>query len=627
MEATRQLLPYYSNYFGQPYPLPKLDQLAVPGVRFGGMEDWGLISYIENLLLLAPARDTAERRYLNYLFMAHEIAHQWFGNLVSPASWDDIWLNEAFAEWIQSKALDHFHPEWGTPLRRRIALEPTLASDATAATRPIRGALVMEDRVADLFDGITYDKGAAVVGMLEQWIGEEPFRRGLASYMKDRAFKPATAGDLWHHLALASGKPVARVAQFWTERRGYPAIGVSQVCEAGSTRVHLTRKRFALVDGLTDEPWPVPVVVAHGDRVQPVLMEGPEHTMTWPGCDERPVVVNAGGAGYYRVFPDAPLAHRLLEAYPSLAPVDQLAILADSFAAVQGGTRPLREHFGLLRAVKRSQAEGRDTLFTVAVAQWEWMAVALRGTQAEPAMKAAERRFLGPELTRLGWAPRAGESAAAALLRANVVKRLAVLEDPAALAGVRSRCAAARANDATQVAPSIRIAVLVGCASTLDDAAFSQLFEAFRSAPSQGERMALLRGLAGEADEARARRLLVAAAAGQFPGTMAAALPAMMAESTRLGPVAYQLTVEFWEPLARAAGESLAGKQSLLPRAAIALSSSADAEQVIADQIRLMGEAGRLPAEREAAAVLVRARLKAREEVGLAAALQGWPDE
>ncbi|MEO5669839.1 MAG: ERAP1-like C-terminal domain-containing protein, partial [Ramlibacter sp.] len=456
----------------------------------------------------------------------------------------------------------------------------------------------------------------------------ERFRRGLASYMKERAYKSATAGDLWHHLALASGKPVQRVSQFWTERKGYPAIAVSQTCDAGSTRVHLTRKRFALVDGLADEPWPVPVRVAHGDRVQAVLVEGPEHTVTFTGCDNSPVVVNAGGAGYYRVFPDAALARRLLEAYPSLSPADQLAMLGDSFAAVQAGTRPLREHFGLLRAVRQSNGDGRETLFTIAITQWRLLAVAFRGTEAEPLLKAAERRFLGPELARLGWAPRPGESAAAALLRANVVWRLAVLEDPAALAGVRSRCAAARANDTTQVAPSIRSAVLVGCATSMDDATFTQLFEAFRSAGSQAERLTLLRGLAGEADEARARRLLMAAAEGQFPGTTAASLPFMLSDSTRLGPLGYKLTVEFWEPLARAAGDSpVGGKQFLLPRAATALSGAADAEQVIADQVRLMGETGRLQAEREAAAVRVRARLRAREEAGLSALLQAQPDE
>ena len=462
--------------------------------------------------------------------------------------------------------------------------------------------------------------------MLEQWIGEEAFRRGLASYMKERAFKPATSGDLWHHLARTSGKPVVRVAQFWTERKGLPVIGISQACEAGSTRVHLTRKRFALADGLADEPWPVPVRLAQGDKVVSVLVEGPQHTLTWPGCGARPVVANAGGAGYYRVFPDAALARRLLEAFASLQPADQLAMLTDSYAAVQAGTRPLAEHFGLFRALTQAQGAARETLYTVAIGQWEKLAVVFRGTEADPAMKAVERRFLAPELARLGWTPLAGESAAASLLRSNLVRRLAILEDPLTLEGVRMRCAAARANDAAQVATSIRVAVLVGCATSMDEAAFAQMFEGFRAAGTQGERMTLLRGLAGEADEARARRLLTAAAAGQFPGTTASSLPFMLADSTRLGTSAYKLTLEFWEPLARAAGASpFAGKQTLLPRAATVLTGTADPETLLADQLRLLGETGRLDAEREGAAVHVRARLKAREEAGLPELLRAWP--
>ena len=218
-----QLLPYYNDYFGVPYALPKLDMLAVPSNRYGAMEDWGLISYTESLLLFDPASSGAQARRRIFSIVAHEVAHQWFGNLVTAASWEEIWLNEAFATWLAEKATDRFNPDWQLPLRRRMDIEEAMARDAGTATRAIRSGPVPEDQVFDVFDDITYDKGGAVLTMLERWIGPDLFRRGLADYMQARQLSNATAGDLWFHIGKASGRDVAALAASWTDQPGVSA--------------------------------------------------------------------------------------------------------------------------------------------------------------------------------------------------------------------------------------------------------------------------------------------------------------------------------------------------------------------------------------------------------------------
>jgi aminopeptidase N len=212
LAATQRLLPYYTAYFGQPYALPRLDQLAVPSSRDGAMEDWGLISYTESALLFDPATGNTGHQRGIFNIVAHEVAHQWFGNLVTAASWEEIWLNEAFATWMADKASEHFNPQWQLGLRRRSDIDQAMERDGGPATRAIRSGAVLEDRVFDVFDDITYAKGGAVLGMLEAWIGPDRFRRGLAAYMKERRMSNATAGDLWFHIGRASGRDVAAVA-------------------------------------------------------------------------------------------------------------------------------------------------------------------------------------------------------------------------------------------------------------------------------------------------------------------------------------------------------------------------------------------------------------------------------
>ena len=297
MEVTKQLLGYYRDYFGVPYMLPKLDQLAIPGVRGGAMEDWGAISYNENLLLYDPRRSPPRQQQLVFTIVAHEVAHQWFGNLVTAAWWDDIWLNEAFATWMQNKTQAHFHPEWKSRTRERIYREDALALDAGKATRAVADPPAHETGIFEVFDDITYQKGGAVLGMFEAQIGEEVFWTGLRNYMAAHRYSNATADDLWYHLSRAAERDLTPAIGGWIHQRGFPLLKVTAECQEGRTQVELAQERYTS-DGAKEASamWLIPVVVHAGANTERVILGPAPERMTFAGCV--PVIANGGDKGY-----------------------------------------------------------------------------------------------------------------------------------------------------------------------------------------------------------------------------------------------------------------------------------------------------------------------------------------
>ncbi len=625
MAATRQLLPYYRRYFGRPYALPKLDQLAVPGTREGAMEDWGLISYIEDTLLFDPSRSDEDTRRRVFAIVAHEIAHQWFGNLVSPASWEEIWLNEAFATWMQNKATAHFHPEWQTQLRTRRNLERTMARDATTATRAIRSGPVSEASVFEVFDGVTYNKGGAVLSMLEEWLGEDRFQQGLVAYMAERAYKPATAGDLWAHIGRAAGQQtdaVAAVAASWTNQPGLPALSISQRCEAGQTQVALRQQRFSSQpEALPGGPWLMPLRLLYGQQAKTLLLTGAEQSLSFAGCEPLPMLANAGGRGYYRVDYAPELRTRLVASFNTLAPADRVALVADSYALAHAGRTPMAEHLALLAAVPQATDSSRAALYAMALTQWQALDVALVGTAAQEPLRAAGRALFGPELQRLGWAPAAGEDGETQTLRADLVRSLARFEHAPTLAAAQARFEAARAG-AASVAPSMRPAVLEATGRSATEAQFDALLQALRSTDRQEERWNLLHALAAGKEPQRAQRLLDEALSGRLPNDISSSVPGALGREPTLAALAYRHVLKHWETYKRLAGEGpFGGQHWLLPNAAAAASDSAVARTLVADQLRLAGAAGGSSAARIAAEIDNRSRLRVREAATLAAAL------
>jgi aminopeptidase N len=630
MAVSQQVLPYFGSYFGTPYALPKLDQLAVPGTRDGAMEDWGLISYVEDMLLFDPARSSPRTERGVFNTVAHEIAHQWFGNLVSVALWDEIWLNEAFATWMAEKATGRFHPEWQPQVSSREWLERAMARDATTATRSIRSGPVDEARVFDVFDGITYSKGGAVLSMLEQWIGEDAFQRGLAAYMQERRLAPATAGDLWHHIGRAAERAVTEVAASWTDQPGFPLIDASAACEDGRTVVSLSQTRFmSSADTASPAQWRVPVRVAGGGQVQTWMLDKPQARFEVPGCDATPIVVNAGARGFYRVRYSSELQQRLLRGFAGFSAADRMALLSDSMALTYAGRQALSAHFAWLAQAPLASGDGRAPLFALAASQLTQLDRALHGTPAQERLRTAARSLLAPELARLGWDEQPGEDAEVRRLRGALIGALAQLGDADVVARARTHWAAALSPagqpGASALPGSLRGAVITAVARQASAEESKALWAALRASNSQEDRWLYVRALSVDPDPARARQLLEASLAGWLPPNVATEVPSMVADEPAHAAQAYDYVAGHWQRLATLAGSGVFGARAwLLPGAAEGLSERAAASRLRADQRRLAGPTGAAPAETVAAAIDVRAALREREAERLGAALASW---
>ncbi len=431
LDASRKLLPYYTRYFGQPYTLPRLDQLAVPSTRWGAMEDWGLISYAEDVLLFDPATSSPRTQRVVFDIVAHEIAHQWFGNLVTAASWSEIWLNEAFATWLAEKAADRFNPKWQVALHRRTPIDRTMQRDASTATRAIRSGPVSEVRVFDVFDNITYTKGGAVLSMLEQWLGEATFQRGLASYIAQRKLSNATAGDLWFHIGRAAGRDVAAVAASWTDQPGFPLVRVRSRCEGSRMVLDVAQQRFGFdtAHAGSKQVWRIPLHIARGAQRSTLMLTQARQTHRLPGCGAEPLIVNAGGAGFYRVEYEAQHFQALQRGFGRLAAADQVTLLSDSFALAQAGAMPMQDYFALLARVPAVRGAGRAMLMAQAADAFTLLDAALAASGGQAALRAAGRELFAPELRRLGWEPRADDDAQTLQLRATLIERLAHFDD------------------------------------------------------------------------------------------------------------------------------------------------------------------------------------------------------
>jgi len=527
LESSARIVPWFNDYFGTPYPLPKLDNIAGPGSSqfFGAMENWGAIFSFESILLVDPAITTESRRQSIFRVAAHEIAHQWFGNLVTMAWWDDLWLNEGFASWMATKATTALHPEWEPELGRVDGREAAINLDSLSTTHPVVQRLTTVEQISQAFDAITYQKGEAVITMLEDYVGETAWRDGVRAYIARHRLGNTRSDDLWRAIEEASDSPVTDIAHQFTLQPGVPLVRVGDAaCRGGNTHLTLSQSQFSR-DNRDAPPlsWRVPVIAHAGGRTLRALIDGRTEVAV-PGCG--PLVVNYGQAGYYRTLYAPALLARLSGNFARLRPLDQIGLLADNWELGLAGYQSPAAALDLVEAVP-ADANSRvlmrvASIFTQVYRMHEGDAA----HQAMIARWAADK--LGPAIRRLGWSARPGEPANDAVLRAALIERLGDMGDPAVVAEARRRFAA---NDPSVAAGPLRETILGAVAYNADAATWQRLRVMARDERNPLVKSQLYRLLGFVRDEALARRGLDLALTDEPGATNASQLISAVAEA------------------------------------------------------------------------------------------------
>jgi aminopeptidase N len=519
LRNAQQILGDYNEYFAYPFPLPKLDSIAVPGGFAGAMENWGAITYNDQVLLVSPSSTIADRQEV-FSVQAHEMAHQWFGDLVTMAWWEQTWLNESFASWLAAKETAARNPAWHWWELQDDSKETAMRADAHAASHAIERPVTDELQADESFDpDITYSKGEALLRMLESYLGEDVFRDGIRRYMKMRAYSNATSTDLWQSLTAASGMDVGQVATDWTTRPGFPLVSVGAACDAAGLRtITLAQTRFLLDGAQNAVPvgpahWHIPLRVrAGGAAATRVLLEVDGQSAAAGRCDE-PLSVDADAVGYYRVQYDAATLATNTANFAGALDGDRIALLDDQWALVESGMAPLRSYLALAAGM-------HDNLD---VRAWEQITSALsvveyaeRGSPGHDEFAAFARSLLRPAAQRLGWQGRADETPDVTSLRQTLIADLGSWGDPAIIAEAKLRFEAFL-KDRESLSADEQSTVLGIVAQNADAATFAQLQQLARTASNETELERDYMALASVRNPALAAQVLQIAVSDELP--------------------------------------------------------------------------------------------------------------
>jgi aminopeptidase N len=531
LDSSKDILREYNDYFGVRYPLPKLDNIAGPGRSqfFGAMENWGAIFTFEYDVLFDPAISTQHDRQEIFSTTAHEMAHQWFGDLVTMRWWDDLWLNEGFASWMESRMTARLHPEWNTRLGTVGSRDGAMQRDSVATTHPVVQHIQTVEQANQAFDEITYQKGEAVINMLEAYVGENAWRSGVRSYMKAHAYGNTVSDDLWQQIERAAGKPVTAIAHDFTLQPGVPLIRVgAPVCKNGTTSVALTQEEFSR-DRADKKPlaWRVPVIAQVGGngKQAATLVAGGKGTISVPGCGA--VIVNAGQSGYYRTLYAPKEFAQLAQSFATLAPIDQLGLLSDSSALGMAGLQPASSALELAKATP----VGADPQVWSRIArlfdELHWRYTGDKARQQHLDAFAIAR--LAPVMAQTGWEAHSGEAAAVANLREQLIDTLSELGDATVIAEARRRYAAMDKDPSAVPGPLLKT-VLAVVAQHADAATWDGLHARARleTTPLLRDRLYVL--LAASSDQALAQRALQMALTDEPGVTNGAAMISTVAQ-------------------------------------------------------------------------------------------------
>jgi puromycin-sensitive aminopeptidase len=514
LDVAVKTLPFYKNYFDIAYPLPKMDLIAIADFAAGAMENWGLVTYRETALLIDPAQSSAASKQRVALVVGHEIAHQWFGNLVTMEWWTHLWLNEGFASWIEYLCVDHCFPEYDIWTQFATAdFTRALELDALKNSHPIEVAVGHPSEIDEIFDAISYSKGASVIRMLHDFIGDKDYRKGMNQYLTQHQYKNTFTEDLWQALGDASGKPVEKIMSTWTQQMGFPVLKVNEE-KKGDTRVVTVSQEKFTADGSQDESgslWMVPVTVSTASSpdstVHKFVLETKETTVTIDGVNSSDwLKINVGGVGSYRTLYPQGMLDALLPSIRdlSLPPRDRLGLENDLFALARAG---MLSSASVLKVIEAFDKETNYTVWADLSANLNGLSIILQYTDYHDNFKSFIRTLYAPIMAALGWDAQEGEGHLTAMLRSLVIGRIGNADNKAVVAEAKSRFAA-HCDGSAQLPADLRGPVYSVALKHGGVTEYESLLKLYRAADLQEEKVRILHSLGSTRDTALLQRTL-----------------------------------------------------------------------------------------------------------------------
>ncbi|MFT5977196.1 MAG: puromycin-sensitive aminopeptidase [Ilumatobacter sp.] len=536
-------LKWFEEYYGIPYPSDKVDLAGLPDFAAGAMENLGCITFRESLLLVDPATSTQNEQQLVVDVVAHELAHMWFGDLVTMRWWNGIWLNEAFATFMEIAACDAYRPDWERWTSFGLERSAAFDVDALDSTRSVEFEVRSPADCEGMFDVLTYQKGGSLLRMLEQYLGEQTFREGVSHYLRLHSYKNTETNDLWDAIESTSGEPVRRIMDSWIWQPGFPLI--TATLSDDGTSIELSQQRFLLnpesATDPTEQMWVVPVHVSNGGTTTTVLLDS-MHTTVALADPAAPVIVNAGGHGFYRVAYDTTLRARLAGALGDMNTLERYSLVDDAWAATVAGSLTAVELLTFLEDFGDEREH----------AVWQAVVIALRGISrlidddALPAFQLRVRALVQPALAELG-EPQADESDLAAKLRGLLLSTAGVLGRDEFVIGLCRDLLESSTEPDNAVDPELVAAATSVVAATGTVADYERLQHGFLTASTPQEQLRQLYALTEFDDKALILRTCEFALTDNVKTQNAPFVLRMAMANRRHGAAAWGFIKDNWE--------------------------------------------------------------------------------
>ena len=614
LDTSVKLLSYFNEYFGIPYPLPKLDHIAIPDFAAGAMENWGCITYRETALLVDPNNSSAGTRQRVAEVVAHEMAHMWFGDLVTMEWWDDLWLNESFASWMGTKSVDWLFPEWEMWTQFvNMDTNRALSLDGLKNSHPIEQEVKNPAEVSQLFDAISYSKGGSVLRMLENFLGPEVFRGGLYRYLKGHEYGNARTHDLWASLEEESGLPVTSIMDSWVLQTGYPVLQVEANRGADEVQLSLTQERFVYDRLLGEEEpmsevWQVPVSVSGPGRASAsTVMDTQTAVVSLPAASpsEDWYKVNSDQTGFFRVIYSGEDWQRLAPAISSLAlpATDRLGIQNDAYALSRAGQLPITQFLELAGSYV---GETDASVWSDLASNLRDIEQLIAGESVHPAYQRFGRELFGPAARRAGWTPRAGEGHLDSLLRSTVLGQSGSYNDGETLTQAGDLFLQYLENPEA-VHPDLRGIVFSLAAQAGDRTTYDQLWELEERSGLQEEKIRLLLAMSRFQDEALLNDTLASSLSSRVRSQDTITVVSGVAANPKGRQPAWQFVKDNWAEFDRRYGGGGFGLMRL-----VSICSSFTTEEQKADVERFFADNPAPAAERTIRQALERMRLNIR---------------